>query len=37
MMTTSEVSLKKPMMVLTRGGTAIRSACGRITLPVLCQ
>jgi hypothetical protein len=37
MMTTSEVSLKKPMKVLTSGGTAIRSAWGRITKSIVPQ
>ena len=37
MMSTSEVSLKKPMKVFTSGGITVRSACGRMMKPVFCQ
>ena len=37
MISTSVVSLKKPMNVLTSGGITRRSACGRMTSRVFCQ
>ncbi len=37
MISTSEVSLKKPMNVLTSGGITSRSACGRMISTVFCQ
>ena len=37
MISTSDVSLKKPMNVFTSGGITSRSACGRMISPVFCQ
>ena len=37
MISTSEVSLKKPMNVFTKGGITSRSAWGSTISPVFCQ
>ncbi len=36
MISTSDVSLKKPMKVLISGGITTRSACGRMISSVFC-